>query len=327
MKKWLKRAAKGFGAVLVIGAAAFALYVQLRWDRTFDAPFPTLHATTDSATIARGRYLAQGPAHCASCHSASSTNGKLATAADLPLSGGHEFDVLGGIVYTPNITSDSTTGIGRFTDAQLARSLRHGVRHDGRAMLPFMEFQQLADSDLVAVISYLRATAPVSKAVPAHRYSFVSKAIMALLIKPLPAEATPPLNAPAGISRERGAYMANSVAHCVSCHTNRDQFGGYIGARFAGGLTMESETKDGLEFVTPNLTPDASTGRIAQWTADQFVTRIRAGRVHEGSPMPWESFARMSDDDLRSIFAYLKSLPAVANNTGQSVRRVASSGT
>lgn len=327
MKKWLMRAAKGFGALVVVGGAAFALYVQLRWDRTFEAPLPTLHATADSATIARGRYLAQGPAHCASCHSASSPNGKLATDADLPLSGGHEFNVLGGIVYTPNITSDSTTGIGRYTDAQLARALRYGVRHDGRALLPFMEFQQLADSDLVAIVSYLRATAPVQKAIPGHRYTFVSKAIMALLIKPLPEEAAPPPTAPANVGRERGAYLANSVAHCVSCHTNRDDFGGYVGARFAGGLKMESETKDGLEFVTPNLTPDAATGRIAQWTVDQFVTRIRAGRVHEGSPMPWESFGRMSDDDLRSIFAYLKSLPAVSNNTGQSVRRLASSGT
>ena len=83
---------------------------------------------------------------------------------------------------------------------------------------------------------------------------------------------------------------------------------------------MESEAARDIELVPPNLTPDSRTGRIAAWSEDQFVARFRQGRVIPGSPMPWNAFARMSDDDLRAIYRYLRTVPPVVHETGPSVR-------
>jgi hypothetical protein len=88
---------------------------------------------------------------------------------------------------------------------------------------------------------------------------------------------------------------------------------------------MQSVTEPGTsprKFVTPNLTPDPATGRIANWTEEIFIARARTGKGAEGSPMPWANYARMTDDDLRAIYRYLRSLPPLHNNTGDSVRPV-----
>ena len=74
-------------------------------------------------------------------------------------------------------------------------------------------------------------------------------------------------------------------------------------------------------FVTPNLTPDPKTGHIAGWTEEQFLARFRAGRLIEGSHMPWSLFGRMSDDDIRAIYRYLRTLPPVENETGPLLQR------
>ena len=147
--------------VLKYGAAAFVLAilglvaaVQLRWDRTFDAPATNFKASTDTAVIARGRYLAYGPAHCADCHTPPEQREQRRAGEQLPLAGGYEFKIPPGTFRAPNITPDQETGIGRYSDEQLARMIRYGVRHDGRAAIPFMEFQKLADEDVVALLSF-----------------------------------------------------------------------------------------------------------------------------------------------------------------------------
>src|SRR5262245_51629137 len=95
-----------------------------RWDRTFDVALPALHASSDPTVIARGRYIAYGPGRCVECHVSS----RIGTDSLPPLSGGTQFVLPIGTITTPNITPDSATGIGRFSDGQLARVLRHGVR-------------------------------------------------------------------------------------------------------------------------------------------------------------------------------------------------------
>jgi hypothetical protein len=101
-----------------------------------------------------------------------------------PLTGGREFDLPFGKVFTRNITSDATTGIGRYTDAEIARVLRHSVKADGEMVLPFMPFQNMSDEDLTAVISYLRSTKPVRSEVPEHKWNLMGNVIKAFLLKP-----------------------------------------------------------------------------------------------------------------------------------------------
>jgi mono/diheme cytochrome c family protein len=307
--------------ILTGGIAVLLLVVLVRWTRTFDAPYPEIHASADSAVIARGRYLAYGPAHCAACHVSPADTAALRAGGQPPLSGGHAFIIPPGSFYVPNLTPDSATGIGRRTDGELARILRHGVRADGRAALPFMTAQDASDADLTALVSFLRSQAPVRNAVPAHQPNLLGKAVLAFVIKPAGPHEPPPATTPVEVGVERGAYLANGLAACVGCHTARSMAtGAYTGPQFAGGSGMELDADPSREAVAPNLTPDSATGRIAQWTEDAFVGRFHAGRAIPETPMPWEFFARSNDDDLRSIYRYLRSLPPVRNETGPSIR-------
>jgi mono/diheme cytochrome c family protein len=310
--------ALGLAGVPLVAAAGLAFVVELRWDRTFDVEEPVIRASREAAVIDRGRYLAYGPAHCSYCHTPLEDWPRLDAGEELPMSGGMRFELPLGTLYTPNLTPDEETGIGRWTDGQLARMLRHGVRHDGRAAVPFMEFQNLSDEDVLAIVSYLRTQPPVRKEVPRHDINFVGRALSAFLFRPVPPEGTPPALAPEEAPTvERGRYLADRVAACGACHTQRNLLdGAYIGPRYAGGHVIPMDDNPRSVFVTPNLTPDPETGHIAAWTEEQFVARFRVGRIHAGSHMPWASFARMSDDDLRAIFRYLRSLEPVHNATG-----------
>ena len=305
-------------AVIFLG---LFLTINMRWDRTFEAPLPAISASTDSAVIARGRYLVYGPAHCAACHVAPENQAALEAGQQPPLSGGFVFDIPPGKFYTPNLTPDSATGIGGRSDGQLARILRHGVRADGRAAVPFMEAQDASDEDLTALISFLRSQPAVRHDVPAHQLTMLGKAVMSFMITPVGPKTTPPAKTPVEVGIERGRYMANGLASCVGCHTERSMVSGaFTGPAFAGGGPMEDHTDPKQEFVPPNLTPDSATGRIASWTEETFVARFRAPGAYSGSPMPWSFFNRASDEDVKSIYQYLKSLAPVHRETGPSAR-------
>lgn len=152
------------GGVTLVGGALLG-WVLLTWDRVYDdVPIPPLQATTDPAVIEHGRYLVRGPAHCSICHMNSLADVMRADAGEeLPLRGGLEFPIGPiAVFHTANLTSDPETGIGRYTDGQLFRMLRHNVKPDGRASLaPLMPYANMADEDLVAIVSYLRAGEPV----------------------------------------------------------------------------------------------------------------------------------------------------------------------
>ncbi len=81
-------------------------------------------------------------------------------------------------------------------------------------------------------------------------------------------------------------------------------------------------TNPEMEIAAPNLTPHEGTGRITDWTEQDFVDRFGAPRTIRGSKMPWESFRNLTEDDLRAIYRYLRQVPAVAYETGPNVRAV-----
>jgi cytochrome c553 len=186
-----------------------------------------------------------------------------------------------------------------------------------------MEYQ-LSDDDIVAIISFLRSQQPVRNVVPEHELNAVGKMLMAYLIKPAGPSKTPLAHTPAeAVTVERGEYLANNVANCKGCHSKRSmKDGSYIGEPFAGGGEMVMDDDPTRMLVTPNLTPDSATGHIYQWSEDQFVARFRAGKLLPSSHMPWTSFARMSDTDLRAIYRFLRSLEPVHNATGPIVQNV-----
>ena len=304
------------GAVIVMAAAGTYAAIERRWSRTFTAPYPAIAASSDPGALARGRYLVYGPAACAYCHVPKDQWKALAAGAELPLSGNHVFRLPFGELFSSNLTPDPVSGIGRRTDQELARILRYGVRADGRAAMPLMEYQGLSDEDLTAVISYLRTRPAVPLAVPDHELTTFGKAILAFAYEPAGPAEPPPAHSPGGISVERGAYLANKVSVCVSCHTSRGGDGALVGPRFAGGQRMDVAADSSVVYVTPNLTPDPQTSQIGSWTEDNFVARFRLGEISAGTPMPWGAYSRMTEDDVRSVYRYLRSLPPVVNATG-----------
>jgi len=298
---------------LGLGLGLFVLgFGGLTWSRQtrqFPVKDVEIRASSDPAVVARGRYLVQGPAHCADCHGVRLPSGEP-PASTAALSGGYEFDLPVGVFRAPNITSDAQTGIGRYSDQDLARILRYGVRPNGTAVLPFMPFADLADDDLTAVISYLRTTAPVRHQVPAHELNLLGNVVRAWVIAPVGPKATPPKHAPRAADAENGRYLAHHVANCVSCHTRMDtRTGELVGPLFGGGAEHPATNGEKKTYLSPNLTPDPRWGWIEGWDEGMFTARLTSGAGREGSPMPWNAFKGLSNDDARAIYSYLRTLP------------------
>ena len=229
-----------------------------------------------------------------------------------PLSGGRLFDIPPGKFYVPNITSDSETGLGKVSDAAIARALRYNVGHDGRALLPFMTKQGMSDDDLVAVVSYLRSQAPVNHLVPAHQLNLLGRVVKAtVLANPAGPKTPPPPTAPHGATVENGRYLVD-MADCGGCHTQQDmRTGAQIGPTL-GGSTGFDEDSTG-SWSPPNITKG---GRLAALNESTFVARFRAGRAYPSSPMPWQFFQRLDEQDLRAIYQYLVTLPPSTQDVG-----------
>lgn len=309
IKKFLKVAGM---IVLLLTVCVFVTVVLLQ-NKTFDAPYPKIKARQDSVTIATGRNLVLGAAHCTGCHGSANEPDTITDKEEPALSGGRMFDLPIGLLFAPNLTPHAT-GIADKTDEALARALRYGVATSGRALFDLMPFHNTSDEDLVAIISYLRSRPPVDNKVPENKMNMLGKVVKAFLLKPAGPSAPVPLKVVKDTGVVYGAYLANSVANCRGCHTNRNLMtGAFTGPDFAGGLKFDLPTDSGMySLTTPNLTPDA-TGRITSWSQQQFINRFRQGTLIQESHMPWESFRHMSDDELTSIYNFLQTVKPVHN--------------
>lgn len=309
----------GVLGVVGIGALGFVGTVYARWDRQWEAPMPDIHASDDPAVVERGRQFVWGPAHCGSCHGAiEQLPHHEATNEPIPLTGGFEFPLPFGTFVAPNITPDEATGIGSMTDGEIARALRHGVGRDGTMLMPIMPFANLSDADLTAIVSYLRSIDPVEQERPANELAFVGKALFAFVLEPQGPNGTPPAEVEEAPTAEYGEYIAYSVANCDGCHTERDLMTlEVIGEPFSGGLELPHH---GKTFVIPNITPGGKGSRITGWDLDGFKARIRTGQpTVTGSPMPWASYAGMSDVQLEALWAYLQTVEPVDVDRGPAV--------
>jgi mono/diheme cytochrome c family protein len=336
MKKLLIRSFLVVLTVLGAAAAVMTVYVMRTWDRVYDVPLVELHASADPAVIRRGQYLVFGPAHCVDCHVASrdlKTQHPLADGETISLTGGMDFP-LGplGTVYSRNLTPDPETGIGRYSDGQIARMMRYAVRPDGKASIsPMMPFDNLSDEDVVAVISFLRSQQPVRHVVPANQWTLLGKVLKSFVPTALPRRVVnPPATSPAqAATRERGEYLARYAGNCVGCHTPRNQTT-YLptGPDFAGGQDVGSEPVAGadpsIRFRIPNLTPAPGSALSKFPDRETFIARFqRGGRQHAGSPMPWECFSRLSTADLGALYEFLHSLPPAQGPIGDAAYRKA----
>ena len=259
------------------------------------APY-TQSAETD---LERGAYLVRSVAACGNCHSPLGPDGPV---AEQELSGRFVIKMPEFEAWAPNITP---AAIGNWTDAEIARAIREGIRPDGTLIgppMPIALYRDISDRDIAAIAAYLRSVPAVENTVPRSTYNI-----------PLPPSYGPPVAnvaaVPEGETVEYGAYLAGPVAHCIECHTpmvaGHFDFEHQLGA---GGRAFEGPW--GIS-VAANLTPHPDG--LARWTDDEVISMIRTGKRPDGSPMSppmgFGFYAGMTDRDARAIVAYLRTLP------------------
>jgi mono/diheme cytochrome c family protein len=203
----------------------------------------------------------------------------------------------------PNITPDKETGAGNWSDDTLARAIREGIGHDGRALFPVMpypSFRSMSDEDLASVIVYIRTVPPVKNKLPVTKMPFPLNFLNQSLPEPVVSVVPPPdQSTPVA----RGAYLVK-LGTCADCHTPQERGQPITGLEFAGGSVLDAPT--GV-VASANITPDP-TG-ISYYDENLYLHAMREGKVGArqlNAAMPWWYYGHMTDDDLKSVFAYLR---------------------
>lgn len=262
----------------------------------------------DRDAVARGAYLAAA-AGCDQCHTDSEHHGAA-------YAGGRRLRSAFGLVTTPNLTPDRTTGIGAWSAGDFARAMRWGIAPDDThyvPVFPFPFYNRLTDRDLADIWTFLAGLPAVphpgldgaSAAAPLAR----ARSLVAVLATPLPGPWRADPNH--DTAWNRGAYLVATVGRCGDCHTPPGRFGAPDESRFLGGMRGAAGGKG-----TPNITPDR-TG-IGNWSADDIVGLLTDGHTPDfdfvGGAMAEivKNTSRLTVDDRRAIATYLKTVPPVS---------------
>ncbi len=290
--RWIGRGA--IGLVGLVALTAGGVYAKSSRDLSRKGtppsrPAPTI--LTDSATLERGHKLTTVNG-CRECHG-ENLGGKVM--ADDPA-----FARL----VAPNLTSGEGGVLPRYDDRALDAAIRDGVGADGHKLfiMPSAEFAGLADADVAAIIADIRASPPVNNTVPPLEVRPVARALIATGVIKFGydeidhARALLPV-APTGGTVEHGRYIA---AGCVGCHA-KDFGGGAVPGAPSGSKPSS------------NLTP---SGNVGKWTQAEFIRTFRDGTRPDGTKldplMPWQILGKLSDEELRGVYLYLRSLPPKA---------------
>jgi mono/diheme cytochrome c family protein len=289
--KWAGRVLLVLLGVIVIAMVVFYFKGEAMGKRAYAIAPENIPIPTDPASIERGRHFVH--AICADCHTDD-------------LSGKAMINAPFATIYSANLTPGKGGAGTEFTDADWVRAIRHGVDNKGRdlVIMPAQIFWNFNDQDLGDIVAYLKFLSPVDKEHPDPQINVLGKIMFgAGLFGPaiIPAnviahDQRPPV-VPVGVTAQYGEYLVN-VTGCHDCH----------GIQLAGGRS----TKPGA-LTAPNLTPG---GDLKTWTDAYFNNTIRTGVTPKGhalkpDEMPWKYFTNYSDNELKAIFMYLQSLPAL----------------
>jgi len=259
-----------------------------------------------SAQVARGKYLALNVSLCLGCHTPSLPDGLRDK--NKSFAGGRQF--LSGKLWSPNITMDEATGIGKWTDKQIIEAIRNGIDDEGKPLLPNMPYYVFANmkkKDALTIIVYLRTEVkPIRNEIPERAESIV------------PASPSPLLNYAQLPGTGKGKYLVTGVGLCSECHTVRIQEPGKpsdlarldLAKYLAGGREFNPK---GYKSFSANITSD-NTG-IALWKDKQIKAAIRDGKDIGGGQLcvPMPKFSELTNADLNDIVKYLRKVPAINN--------------
>ncbi|MBY5538249.1 c-type cytochrome [Rhizobium leguminosarum] len=290
-------------AVGLLGAVAFFF-----WPHSLPEVVASASQPSGAALIERGKYLTTA-ADCEACHTA--PGGK-------PFEGGLGFELPFGTLYSPNITPDTETGIGGWSDAEFVRAVRSGVGKHGEDLypaFPYTSYALLSSDDVLAIKAYLDTLPPVVRKPPQNDLLFpfnqryVMRGWKLLFVPGSPFK--PDETKSEGWNN--GAYLVEALAHCGECHTPR-------------GLMFQRKQGEGLSggelegWTAWNITPDASTG-IGSWTDEEIASYLSKGYAHGRGPAAGAmrqaidlSFSRLPESDINDIVAYLRTVPSLPSS-------------
>lgn len=259
------------------------------------------------ARLARGKYLAEGPAHCFFCHTEHDFSNPEYPIVEAKKGAGWVMPIpeLNNLPAR-NITPDMETGIGSWTDDEVARAIREGVRKDGTALFPVMpytEFRHLDDEDVKSIVVYIRTLAPVRNQMPVRQLPGPLEYIVKTMPKPL---TTPQPSHASTTPEERGEYLAR-LATCRECHSASISGERLAGLDFGGGGKFNDPAQNMKEIFSLNITKDASG--ISHYDESMFIETLRTGHVRGrmlNHIMPFTAFRNMTDDDMRDLFAFIR---------------------
>ena len=296
MNKWMKRTCLALAALAAFGLAAVVVgkYMgERKLQRVVKVTVAPLALAPGPVNLEQGRYLF-ATRGCADCHGASGAGKEVIRSGAL-------------LIVSPNISAGANSAVAAYTAEDWIRTLRHGVKPDGRPIMimPSEDFNRLTDDDLAAVIAYARQLPPV----PGQRrmmqlptpvkvmYAFGMVKDAAEMIDH---DLAPEVPVKVEVSVAHGAYVAKT---CIGCH----------GATFSGGKIPGAPP----EWPAPaNLTPGAGSAMVRYQTPELFSAMLRSGKRPDGSAistvMPFGALSQMNDTDVRALHRYLQSLPARA---------------
>jgi len=298
----IRKIFKWIGIVLgsligLLGLAFVVLYTigTIKWNKLhgkYDVPVEKISIPTDQASIARGEHIAT-IRMCGHCHM-DNFSGQTARVPGLVT------------LAVPNLTS-GMGGVGASnTDLDWVRAIRHGVGHDGRGLvlMPARIWYYLSDEDLSALIAYLKSLPPVDSEMPKTDLEPLGRVM--LVLGQLPPEIVPnvtvidhyaprPVVPEPGVTVEYGRYLGTT---CTLCHGNN--------------LNGQTLREGGNVYVALNLT---SGGEMKGWSEEDFIATMCTGVTPSGHKlidfMPWKYFGQMTDDELKAVWLYMQSLPAL----------------
>ena len=257
-----------------------------------------------SERIARGEYLAR-LGNCRGCHTVQGGE---------PFAGGRGIETPFGTVYSPNLTSDPGTGMGRWTSDEFWRAMSEGKSRDGRLLypaFPYPSYTYVTRDDSDAIFDYLQSLPAVERANLPHalRFPFSTQAALsvwrAAYFRP---QAWQPRSDKPN-EWNRGAYLVQGLGHCAACHAPRNAWGATVNADGLGGAMMPVQN-----WYAPSLAAPSEAG-VSGWPQQDVITLLQTGvapRASVSGPMAEVVFGStqfLQDADAQAIAIYLQSLP------------------